>query len=165
MTLLTRIAATYDRYRLLCDFVCVACVSAISIYLVEKYWSRDAFSDSLKGNRQAIYSAVISTAGSMLGFVLATVSIIVGYIQMPRFKLLRESRHHDTLYEVYFTAVYALALLTACGFVALFLDQDTAPRAPVTYAVFSLCLLCTVRVFRCIQVLKRVTKLSGKPTD
>lgn len=162
---MTPFALWYDRYRLVLDLCGVVVASVIGVACVELCWSGSGFSNSLYGNRQAIYSAVISTAASMLGFVLATVSIIVGYIQMPRFKKLRDSDHHDTLYEVYFSAVYALALLTVFGFVGLFVDQDANPRRYVTYCVFFLSFLCTVRIIRCVQVLKRVTKLAGKASE
>lgn len=159
---MTNAASFYDRHLLLCDLAVATGISIAGIVAVEYCWTRSDFIASLHQNRQAIYSGVISTSGSMLGFVLATVSIIVGFVQTPKFKALRSSKHHATLYDVFFSTVYALALLTILGFVALFVDPDAHPRPFMTYAVWSLSVLSTVRVIRCVSVLKKVTSMAGQ---
>src|SRR5207249_620650 len=95
---------------------------------MEMLWGRDAFVEALKGSRQQLYSTIASVAGSLLGFILTAVSIVLVLSPSPRFRILRESGQLERAYRVYFQAILWLAASTVLSFVALLLDTDRSPK-------------------------------------
>src|SRR5688572_11782627 len=85
------------------DLVIALTFSAVVVTVIELLWGRSQVIQTLNGTRQGIYGALASIAGSLLGFSIATVSIVMGFIQAPQLQILRESRHHQTLYDVFFS--------------------------------------------------------------
>lgn len=64
----------------------------------------DAF---LAGRRKDLYTAAVSLHTALLGFVLATFTIVVGYAQSDRFTLLRESRWYRALLATFLEGLRA----------------------------------------------------------
>jgi hypothetical protein len=117
----------YEAHFLGYDLVFALVFSAIVVIAVELVWGRTQVIQSLNGTRQGIYGALASIAGSLLGFSITTVSIVMGFIQVPQLQMLRESRHHQTLYAVFFSTIKYLALAVALPLLALLIDRDNAP--------------------------------------
>lgn len=123
---------------------------------VEGFGGKACVAEVLKDNRSSVYSALASVFGALLGFVLTAVSVVFGFSSMPRFKLLRESPHYRTLYNVYLNTTWILALATVMSLVALVIDRDVRPHLVIMYAVFLLGSVATVRIARCVWALERM---------
>jgi hypothetical protein len=54
----------------------------------------------LDGNRSAVYGALASIFGSLLGFVITALSIIIGYSANDKLQFLKKTRHYSTLWKV-----------------------------------------------------------------
>jgi hypothetical protein len=60
----------------------------------------------------------------MLGFVLATTAIILGFAESERFTVLRESPHYPQLWRTLTSSVRILGLATVTTVVALVVDRE-----------------------------------------
>ena len=121
---------------------------------------------ALKGSRQALYTALASTGGSLLGFILTSVSVVMIFGQMPRFNLLRDKGRYNEAFGVYFQAIQWLAIATIWSILALLIDTDTAPKPVVTYVMLGLFILSSFRVYRCVWLLKVLVALAAqRPTQ
>jgi hypothetical protein len=157
MTVLRR---HYETHVLGYDLVLALVFSAIVIVVIEQLWGRSQVIQTLNGTHQGIYGALASIAGSLLGFSITTVLIVMGFIQVPQLQILRESRHHQTLYAVFFSTIKYLALAVALPLVALLMDRATAPFIWVCYVVLAITAVATMRLYRSMWALEKVIQLA-----
>lgn len=113
----------------------------------------------LDGRRSTVYGAFAAIAGSLLGFVIATISIVLGLSSSPRLKRVRDSQHYGTLWIVFSTSIKWMGLATLALLAALLFDQEKAPQWRLLYAAASSVLLALLRLWRCIWVLEQVIKV------
>lgn len=118
----------------------------------------------LRGNRAAIYGTLASIFGALLGFVIATLSILLGFSASDRLAIVRESKHYGTIWEIFTAAIRALALATAVSLVALVIDRDRDPAPLLTVICIFAGLLAGVRILRSVWVLERVIDLVTAPS-
>lgn len=119
--------------------------------------------ETLNGNRPQTYSAVASIAGSLLGFVITAVSIIAAFAGMPRFSMLRNAAQFTAIFHVFFDAIYWLAAATTIALVALVFDTDKSPVASLSLMSLVIFGITTARVWRCVWILQRLSKILVKP--
>lgn len=113
----------------------------------------------LEGNRAAIYSALASVFGALLGFVLTAVSIVIGFSAMEQLAIVRDSPHYETLYRIYLHATWILAIATLFALVGLVADRDTRPVNVLLYLILLTSGIASVRVARCVWALEQVVML------
>jgi hypothetical protein len=154
----------YKRHFLFAEFAASVAMAATAVCAIELLGGRQPLMDTLRGVRASVYSTIASLAGSLLGFVLAAVSIIMIFGQMPRMKLVKDSGQYVTIFNVYFQSILWLAVATMWAVVGLLLDTDAVPRRWITYAMLWLVILVIVRMYRCVWVLQEVTKIGALKT-
>lgn len=153
------------RVHFLCAEMVLSLFIAVLFALWSEYWSGMAVIDkTLDGNRAAVYGALASILGSLLGFVITAVSIVLGFSASEKLSVVRDSTHYPTLWQVYISAIRALAFATIACIVALVLDRDKQIVHWIMYfAVFG-CILATARVARCVWVLENIIALVSQPS-
>jgi hypothetical protein len=114
----------------------------------------------LDGNRQSLYATTAQIAGSLVGFAIATVAIVINLSNVPRLRLLRETEPFEQIPRVFFEAARFLSHLTVWALAALVLDRDREPRFWVAYICHWLAVICAVRVFRCIYFLEKMINIA-----
>lgn len=116
-----------------------------------------AFVESLlTGNRGAVYGALATIFGSLLGFTITAVSILVSFAPTDAFHLLSKSAHYPTLWKTYKAGIRCLAASTVATIVALVIDRDTHPVRLAQYAVVVSLTFALVRLARCLWILEKV---------
>jgi hypothetical protein len=110
----------------------------------------------LHDNRSAVYGALAQIFGSLLGFVIAALSIIIGYSTNEKFEFLRKSKHYPTLWKVLIRTIRALSLATLMMVAGLILDRDSAPQHLILCACVFATLLSLFRLRSCLWVLENV---------
>jgi len=157
--------AYYRRNFLFVDLLLAVVIGIAFFASAELFWGRDEMREFLKGSRQATYTAIASTGGSLLGFVLTAVSIVLIIGSSPALQVVKDAGHLPTIYRIFFQTILWLAVATIWAFVGLLADTDTSPRALITYfMVFFFCLV-GFRIYRCVWILREVTSLMCRPTQ
>jgi uncharacterized membrane protein len=110
---------------------------------------------ALTDNRAPVYGAIATIAGSLLGFVITSVSILLGYVN-THLGPLRNTAHYPTLWNTYKSGIKMLALTTLMAIVALIWDRDKSPQRFVMYGVLVASILSLLRLVRCIWILEQV---------
>jgi hypothetical protein len=85
----------------------------------------------LNGRRDGLYSTLAGLEGTILGFVLAALTIVLGYSQSPRFEIIRSSRHWGSIFGIYISGIRWTAISTVFAIIGLVLDRDASPNRPV----------------------------------
>lgn len=115
--------------------------------------------ETLKGNRGAVYGALASIFGSLLGFAITAVSIVLGFSTTERLAVVRESKHYPTLWKVFTATIRTLGLATVVALLGLILDRDSSPIKAVLYLTVFASILGALRLARCVWVLENVITL------
>lgn len=155
----------WARHFLLNEAVLSAALAGAAILWMERFGGWKVVNTLLQGNRGAIYGALASIFGSLLGFIITAVSIALGFSASENLTIVRESRYYSHLWSVFMSATRWLAMATIASIAALVADRDSAPIRELTYAVWLLAVLSAVRVARCLWVLENVVRIVTKPNE
>jgi hypothetical protein len=113
----------------------------------------------LDGRRSTVYGAFAAIAGSLLGFVIATISIVLGLSSSPRLKRVRDSAAYGTLWSVFTASIKSMGFATVALLAALLFDREGAPKLWLLYVATGSVLLAFLRLWRCIWALEHVIKI------
>jgi len=119
--------------------------------------------DTLDGHRAEVYGALASIFGSLLGFTLAAVAIVLSVAQSARLRVVRESRHYDELWAIFRSCMRWLAIATSVTLVALIADTNETPRIWLTGLALFVSLVGVLRIARTVWVLERIIGIVTKP--
>jgi hypothetical protein len=112
----------------------------------------------LDENATGMYQVLAAIGGTLLGFVLTGVSILLAFPETPRIELLKESPHYREIYTIYFSSIRYLALLTVVSVIGL-----AANRSPwrefTLYVVVWATIIVSLRLWRCAWVLEALVAL------
>lgn len=127
-------AGTFGR-----ELVLFAALSSVGWWCLDRHGIRHRLDEFLSGRRTDIYGDLLSLEATLLGFIVAVLTIVLGYANSPRFDVVRETRHWKGFFQAYTRAMRWSACATLGSLVALLIDQDGHTRMPVT----ALCLVST----------------------
>jgi len=145
------------------EFLVSLAVSAAVAAWIEFGSGRSLTLAILGESRVDLYGAFAAIFGSLLGFVIAAVSIVLGYAESDQLRIVRESKYYAQLWGTFKAAIRALAFATIMALTGLVLDRGKEPLRFVLYAnVFSIT-LSSLRLWRVILVLENIVSLISRP--
>ena len=135
-----------ERHFELVALLVVALVWAGIFYSAHRLDGDKTALDILKGNRTAVYAALAGLFGTMFGFAITAISIILAFAQSPKLTILRASRHWRKLWSIFTRAIWILSGVAIAAVIGLIFDRDSTPKVAVTYAVTFMVLLGIARL-------------------
>jgi hypothetical protein len=108
----------------------------------------------LSGSRSTVYGTLAGIFGSLLGFTITAVAIVLSFADSSRMALIRESPHYVTLWEIFKSSIRWLGAATCIALAALIVDRDRRPYIVVTVVVVYASLVSVLRVGRTIWILE-----------
>jgi hypothetical protein len=113
----------------------------------------------LADQRSGLYTTLLTVEATLLGFIVAVLTIVLGYAQATRFEIVRRSPHWNALFESYTRAMRWAACATASLLTGLLADRDSDPH-PVVTALCAASLLMSVAVLaRMLWITDRVVRV------
>lgn len=144
----------------------LAIVLAILFSVWSEYIDKGVFINRFfTGNRQDLYTALVALFGSLLGFSITAVSIILGYAHSDKLQVLRESERYVDLWTTFKSAIAVLAFATMTTLLGLVFDKDDAPINLILYINGFASILSFFRVARCIWILNYIIAIVTKQRD
>lgn len=141
----------------------LAVVLAILFYIWSEFIDKNSFlSQYFVGNRESIYTALVALFGSLLGFSITAVSIVLGYANSDKLEIVRMSSHYMDLWDTFKSAIAVLAFATMTTLVGLIFDRDSAPVNAILYLNVFASILSFFRIARCIWVLNYIIVIVTK---
>lgn len=119
----------------------------------------------MKNSRLALYPAIVSAFGSLFGFVITAMSIILTWTSAEKFVELRRKPAYKQLWQVFSSTVRWLGWTTMIAVVALLVDQDGKDCPVIWYALLFAGLTVIARLSRCVWVLEGLINLMAPPLD
>lgn len=106
-------------------------------------------------NKSGIYTIIATTSGTLLGFIITSISIIVIFIGSDKLKILIDAGFYDKLFGVYFDTIKFLAITTLIATIGMFYFNDIIYFYVVLFfVIISIFLFCA-----CIWVLESLIKI------
>jgi len=113
-------------------------------------------------SREAMYGTFASLFGSLLGFSITAVSIVLGYATDEKLAIVRQSKRYDDLWNVFKSAIRVLALATVFSLLGLIFDKNIIPSYLLFYLNIFSAILALFRVARCVWVMENVILIVTK---
>lgn len=156
---MSRLIRWWNLHFLLYEFVISLLAGSLLLVWVYKFGGSVVVNSILNGNRSVVYGALASIFGTLLGFVITALSIIIGYSANEKFEFLKKSKHYSTLWEVLIKTIKALSLATAAMIIGLVFDRDSSPNNIIFCFCTFAALLTLLRLWSCIWVLENVIRI------
>lgn len=142
--------------------------AALIVFLAYALWQQtadgSAFVDTLlKGNRAVLYGTLASIFGSLLGFVIATIAIVLTLTQSDRFAVLRAKRQYSNLWRIFTSTVRWLGAATIVSVGGLLFDRETAPSTLTRDIAVAVVLVAIARLGRVIWGLEQLIQIAITP--
>lgn len=152
------------RKRWRANFLRAEFIAAVSLALAAAGWGYYfggfAVLDSILGrNRAEVYGALATIFGSLLGFVVVAVSVVLTAAQAERMAVIRDSEQYDTLWNVFIGTIKSLAFATVVALLALIIDRPQQPVRWIEIVGIFATILAALRLWRSVWVLERVISL------
>jgi hypothetical protein len=145
------------------EFVLSVLLTA-TFYIWSEYIDKGVFIGRFfTNNRESLYTALVALFGSLLGFSITAVSIILGYANSERLEIVRKSNHYMDLWNTFKSAIIILALSTVSTLIGLIFDKDTNPIDIILYVNIFASILSFFRIARCIWILNYIIAIVSKP--
>lgn len=154
----------WARNFLFAEFILAAAIAVAFSVWSYRFGGLEVVSETIKDNRAAVYGALASILGSLLGFAITAESIVLGLSGSPELSLIRDSDHYATLWKVFISAIRSLSLATAIAIVGLILDRESHPQFAILIANVFAASLATLRILRCIWVLENIVGVVSSPS-
>ena len=146
----------------------VAAVPAVALGVWFAFYGGTSFIDEfIHENRTDIYWTTAGIAGTLLGFSMTSVSLILTLMSPERpeqpehLRILRESPAYPDLWKTFFQTIRVLGLLTITSLVCLIVDKGNAPVIWFIIPVFFfLIILSVLRLCRAVWILERIVNLN-----
>ena len=165
MTLISSISYIVSLYRknfLLAELI-LSFILVCLVYIYQGPQSHDVIVKWISLNKGEIYPLIATISGTLLGFVITGVSIIMAFTESGKLELLKKSKHYKTIYEVYFNTIKYLAFTTVISIVGLMIDSSWSIY--VLYAIIWSVIISSLRLWRCVWILENVIEIITKSAN
>lgn len=146
-------------YELIISFVTVGVLVAIFSGLGFSY-----VDSKLAEIYKPLYAVIAPIAGSLLGFVITGISILLAFGDTGRLVYLKKSPHYKEVYRVYLSTIKYLGILTIVSITALIFNSTIFWRIPLFCIILWGVIISGLRLYRCFWVLHHIVKLAGMET-
>lgn len=124
----------------------------------------------LSGVRGPLYGAIAAVAGALLGFVIATVAILIALVNTDneRMKFMRNAAAYPMIWTIFTSTIRWMGGATAVSLAALLLDHEQGvipdPWVELLRALVVLTsVVASLRLLTAMWILERIVELVNKP--
>lgn len=114
----------------------------------------------LLGRRKEIYAATLGLHGTLLGFIIAAITIALTFVSSPRFEILRRTEQWPRLFGSYTRSVRWAAMATLLSLTALLVDNDTNPNRFAAALCFTAILFAVLTITRMLWVTEKTVRVA-----
>ena len=159
-----RISVLWGRYFLTLELLTAIGLAASVMIWSEFFNGKNEMGLILGDNLTKIYENLAAVFGTLLGFVITAVSIVLGYINNKNLSLIRRSERYEDLWKVYKSAMRSLAVATAAGLAGIIFEKMESLKYPLIYINALTITLAFFRLGRSIWVLENIITIVTQQT-
>ena len=153
----------YKRHFLLAELI-ISIIFTIGIMvLVHFLWSHELLKSWIITNRNTIYPLIATIGGTLLGFVITGVSIILAFSESEKLRLLKRSKQYKTIFTIYFSTIKYLAITTIIAIIGLVVNDDFS--VVIFYLLLWSVTISALRIWRWLWVLQSIVEIIHKNNE
>ena len=146
-----------------CELVFVTATGIAARFVAERTGQLAGAVTLLDGRRNDIYPALVGLAGSLLGFTVASLTILIGYAESPRLDIIRRSEQWDNLFTAFTASIRWSGYVTILSILATLFDQEGAANFGLQSALVVGLGVMACLIARMIWVLHAVLDVVSRP--
>lgn len=150
----------YKRHFLLAELIISIIFTIGIIALVHFLWSQESLKSWVITNTDTIYPLIATIGGTLLGFVITGVSIILAFSESEKLRLLKRSKQYKTIFTIYFSTIKYLAITTIIAIIGLVVNDDFSVF--IFYLLLWSVTISALRIWRCLWVLQSIVEIIHK---
>ena len=158
-TMIRRIRILWRKHYLLLELLTVIVAASTATRWAISLDGTSAIYPFLHSNWENVYQTTASIAVVLLGFSLATISLVGGYVSKPEFTVLRESKPYAVLWRTIFSSVRYLGCLAIWSLCCLVIDRDDDPVLWIKSVFLFLVMISIIRVIRSVWITKNIVSI------
>lgn len=146
----------YEKQFMLYELIISIVLSIVIVKFILPIIFPETVESWLVTNKNDVYSLLASVAGTLLGFIITGVSVILAFSESEKLRLLKKSRHYKTIFVVYFSTIKWLALTTAVSIMWIFTDLFMLYSF---YLLIFAIIITSLRMARCVWILEAIVEI------
>lgn len=158
-TFWNKIEAFYSNHLKLSNVIIALFIILIVRWVLESQYSPDDLNTLVSANKDDIYIIVATISGTLLGFIITSISVIAAFFDSEKLDLIRETGKVEDLFNVFFSTIKFLAITTLIAVVGIISNYWTIL---VFYLVLFTVIVSSFLITACIYVLEIIVKELGK---
>ncbi len=151
---------TYKRHFLLAELLLSLILSVLVLIIIQWFWSPDSLERWISSNKKEIYPLIATIGGTLLGFVITGVSIILAFSESEKLRLLKQSKQYTKIFAIYFSTIKYLAITTVVAIIGIVINNNLAIL--IFYLLLWSIVISSLRIWRCIWVLESIVEIIQK---
>lgn len=152
---MTSFKEKYQKNFLMYEFAISVIISLIVIAIITKCWSESEIHNWIKLNKSGLYSLLASISGTLLGFIITGISVILAFSESQKLRRLKESTQYKTIFVVYFSTIRYLAFTTIVAILG-FVTNNRSVDICLLYLLIWLLIISSLRIWRCLWILEKI---------
>lgn len=154
-----RITAVYKQWFMQIEFLLSVVMVALIYALRARATIVDVVVRTLESGGVSVYGGITNLAGTLLGFVIASLSIMIAIGRDDALVVIRGSGQLATLMRVFTSAITWLGVLTIWALSGMLGSERLRPSGVMVYGTIWLLVLSALRLYRCAWVLRNIVAL------
>lgn len=157
------IKKVYKRRFLKMEFLISIVISVLIVCVMEYTWSSETIGHWISENEKDIYPLIATISGTLLGFVITGVSILLAFSESEKLKLLKRTKQYKTIFDVYFSTIKYLAVTTIIAIFGILINNRLA--IVTLYILIWSVIISSLRVWRCLWILESIVEVTHKNNE
>lgn len=150
----------YEKHFLSIEFllsmIIASIIIVILIFIAPLNWTVE-FQNFLKN---PVFPVIATIGATLLGFIITGVSILISFPDSSNLRLFRQSKHYNTLFQIFFSAIKVLALTTIVALIGIFSPNKETAQIIFYFMIWSI-IISSFRIYRCLWALENIIKIGG----
>lgn len=138
------------------NFLIALIVVLIIRELLVSNFSPDDLNLWISSKTADIYPVIATIAGTLLGFIITSISIIIAFTESDKLKLLRQTKQYNSLFNIYFNTIKSLAITTVIVIIGILANSGNI-------ILFYICLVAVIIsalfIWACIWALEQIINI------
>ena len=147
----------YEQKFLFYELIISVIISVLAIHIIQVNWESIEIENWITTNKPQLYPLLASISGTLLGFIITGISVILAFSESQKLKPLRESTQYKTIFIVYFSTIKYLAFTTVTAIVGFVINNYL--DIYLLYLLIWLVIISSLRIWRSLWILEKIVSI------
>jgi len=145
----------YEKYFLEIEFLfSILLITLVSIIIFFQYFQIWQNANFLTLLTNPVFPTIATISITLLGFIMTGVSVLISFTESGKMSLLKKSKHYQTLFDIFFSAIKYLAFTAFTSIIGIF--SSGIFLQILFYLTLWGVIISSFRTYRCVWALEEI---------